>query len=888
MKPAALLAELRSRGIKLSLSGEDLVYRAPKGSITSELLSTLKSQKTSIIDELKVEHSLRDTNNEFENLTRILELEDSVDQTDRHPYARYVEPVKARLLNRVGLDINYERAEGCFLFDEQGKQYLDCIAQYGGLPFGYNPPEIWSAINHTRDQNLPNVATQSMLDSAGQLANQLLNILPHDFEQVIFTNSGAESTEVAIKLCRASKNRPGIISTRNGFHGLTTGSLSVTGGEAFQNGFFVRGNDFHHVPYGDADALEEVIKKHPDHFAAFVVEPIQGEAGIVCPPQGYLQRVREVCDRHNVLLVFDEVQTGLGRTGDLFAFEFEEVIPDVLTIAKALGGGLMPCGAVICGAHVYSTHFGLRHSSTFAGNALASQCGIATIETLLADSRKILNDVKETGTYLKNQLVRLKQEFPNLVSDVRGRGFMQAIEFDFESLQLREGLMPILADEGILLHLVISYMLHQHGIRVAPTFMGRNIIRLEPPLIFKTQHCEQLVAALRSALTKLDQGTVAAFVCHMIQLPEPRRNSIASRSCRNVVIREATNDTAKHVNEFGFLVHLRDLDDLVDFEPTLDAFTSDELSDLKHQLTRSSEPTVIGTTDIMSTDGRIARGHFVLVPYTPDELVGMPVERAIEQINKAAFAAAQENVRLIGLGGFTSILTLGGVALDCDQLPPLTSGNSLTAAATIDAVEMVCKQRGLKLEDCEVAVVGAAGQIGRVVSSLLADLARELVLVGRDGSDQRTRQKLSEVADQLNARASIVIAEDINRISSSDIVVLASSATEPFISSQHIKPDAIVIDASRPPNVSENVIVARPDVTWIEGGLIQFPHNSELDLFAGPHQETAYACVAETALWALSPELGEPSAKRILNVETVHKLRMAARKAGFTVAVQPR
>src|SRR5262249_6313168 len=184
-------------------------------------------------------------------------------------------------------------------------------------------------------------------------------------------NSGAEAVEAAIKLCRAATKRPGILSTRGSFHGKTLGALSATGNPNYQRDFAAPAAGFDQVPYGDADALRQALTARPAYSGAFTVEPIQGEGGIVEPPPGYLAAARTICDEAGVLLALDEIQTGLGRTGDLFACEAESVVPDVLVLAKALGGGLIPIGAVLCTENVHTTAFATKHSSTFAGNALA-------------------------------------------------------------------------------------------------------------------------------------------------------------------------------------------------------------------------------------------------------------------------------------------------------------------------------------------------------------------------------------------------------------------------------------------------------------------------------------------------------------------------------------
>ena len=262
-----------------------------------------------------------------------------------HPFYNHVNPRLGRLLAQLEMDKVFVRGEGCYLYDQAGRRYLDFLAQYGALPFGFNNAYIWQAVEQVRNRFEPSFVQPSYLEAAGELAMRLVNVAPPGMMYVTFANSGAEAIEAAIKLCRSRTRRLGVLAASNGFHGKTLGALSATDKMKYQDGFGAPVKGFDYVPFGDLGALERALAGR--FYAAFIVEPIQGEGGIIEAPPGYLAQAAEICRKSGVKLVVDEIQTGLGRTGAMFACETEGVAPDVITIAKALGGGLAAIGACL-------------------------------------------------------------------------------------------------------------------------------------------------------------------------------------------------------------------------------------------------------------------------------------------------------------------------------------------------------------------------------------------------------------------------------------------------------------------------------------------------------------------------------------------------------------
>ncbi|MDB4896179.1 MAG: putative class-III aminotransferase, partial [Firmicutes bacterium] len=218
-----------------------------------------------------------------------------------HPFKEYVNPYLGNLLEQINMDKRFIRGEGCYLYDETGRQYLDFVAAYGALPFGFNPPEIWAALGEVQQSMEPSFVQPSALEAAGELAKRLIEIAPEGLRYVTFANSGAEAVEAAFKLVRAATGRMGIISTSNSFHGKTLGALSATNRESYQKAFGAPLPGFYKVPYGDIDALEQFLVAHEGEIGAFIMEPIQGEGGIIIPPQGYMAAAKALCQQHGVL-----------------------------------------------------------------------------------------------------------------------------------------------------------------------------------------------------------------------------------------------------------------------------------------------------------------------------------------------------------------------------------------------------------------------------------------------------------------------------------------------------------------------------------------------------------------------------------------------------------
>lgn len=361
--------------------------------------------------------------------------------------------------NYKPLDVVLERGSGIWVWDVEGRQYLDFLSAYSAVNQGHSHPRIFNALVQ-QAQKLPLTSRAFRNDQFPFLAQELCSLT--GYEKVLPMNSGAEAVETALKLARkwgqtvkgVPASQQEIIGCTGNFHGRTISIISFSDEAQYREGFGPYTPGFKLVPYGDADALEAAITPNT---VAFTLEPIQGEAGVILPPEGYLQRVREICTRHNVLLLTDEIQTGLGRTGYFLAAQHEGVRADIVTIGKALSGGFYPVSAVLCDAEVMSVLKPGDHGSTFGGNALASAVAREALRVLVEEG--MIENAREQGDYLIGRLRRLGSPY---IKEVRGRGLLIGLELHPEAGGARR-FCEALMEEGLL-----CKETHTHVIRFAP------------------------------------------------------------------------------------------------------------------------------------------------------------------------------------------------------------------------------------------------------------------------------------------------------------------------------------------------------------------------------------------------------------------------------------
>ncbi len=433
-------------------------------------------------------------------------------QYDLH--AEHINPAFVKMLKTIGFDRNYTHGEGCYLWDGAGTKYLDLLTGWGVLMLGRNNPKVRQVIRQTLDANSPNLVRMDCSLLSGLAAEALVRHMPEGLSRVFFCNSGAETVETAIKFARCATGRQKIIYCEHAFHGLTTGALALNGAEFFRQRF---GDLLPHtemIPFNDLAALEKALAKQD--AAAFILEPIQGKSCEMVA-DGYLVEAQRLCRQAGTLLVADEVQSGMGRTGKWFCFQhWPEVEPDMVCVAKGLSGGFVPVGAVVTRPRIMDTVFNslercVVHSNTFGQNDLAMAAALASIQVLEED--KLVENAETLGHYAMTRLAEIGKSCP-FVTEVRGKGLMFGIDFSRpeHSLKLRLAWdMLHKLNFGVFGQMIVIPLLKKHHILTQVAGYHTEFIKFLPPLIATREDIDWFLEAMRDVLADTQKFPGAAW-----------------------------------------------------------------------------------------------------------------------------------------------------------------------------------------------------------------------------------------------------------------------------------------------------------------------------------------------------------------------------------------
>jgi len=417
-------------------------------------------------------------------------------------HERHINTTLVKVQRTIGFDKIYASAHGAYLYDMDGKDYLDFLSGYSVYNIGRNHPAVKKAITEVLELDLPNMVQMDCSLLSGLLAEALVKKMPAHLDAIFFCNSGTESIEGAIKFAKAATGRPGFVSLEGAFHGLSNGSLSMMGIENFREGFAPFLPDCQRIELGNLEKLEQLLATK--QYAAFLVELVQGK-GVKTAKDDFFNQAQALCRKYGTLFICDEVQTGLGRTGKMFAFEHWNLEPDIVTLAKSLSGGYVPCGAIVMRREIHQKTFShmdrcVVHSSTFGRNNLAMACGLATLNVI--DEEGLVENSAKMGALLMEKLDGLKAKHP-FIKEVRGKGLMIAIEFsEPKDLKLKMAWQLIhKLDKSLFTQMVVTSLLSQHRILAQVAGHNMDVVKILPPLVIGEKEVNRFVEAFDAVLT---------------------------------------------------------------------------------------------------------------------------------------------------------------------------------------------------------------------------------------------------------------------------------------------------------------------------------------------------------------------------------------------------
>jgi len=370
--------------------------------------------------------------------------------------------------------VTISKGKGCKVWDTSGKEYLDCMGGYGVALVGHCNDRVIQAITN-QVQELITCHMSVYNNTRLNFLEKFYKIAPNNLKKIFFTNSGTEAVEAALKFSRKFTGKPGVLALNGGYHGKTFGSLSVTYNEKYRKSFLPLLDHMQFIPYSESNTISDIVTNTNDKIGTVIVEPIQGETGIIMPPSDFLRDIRNICNENNMVLIFDEIQSGLGRTGKMWAGQHWDVEPDMMCLAKGIAGGV-PMGLTVMRSEILDCLKVGEHSSTFAGNPLACAAGSATIDSLTED--KLVSNSETMGRIFKSGLLEIKEKY-KIVREVRGLGMMLGVEMRFD-------VKDILLD-GI-----------KNGIMML--YSGRNILRLLPPIVMKEEEVNKSLELINKVI----------------------------------------------------------------------------------------------------------------------------------------------------------------------------------------------------------------------------------------------------------------------------------------------------------------------------------------------------------------------------------------------------
>lgn len=881
-------------------------------------------------------------------------------------YRTYARPRTSEMLEAIGLDVEYTRAQGDHLYYKAapgGREVmvLDLLGGFGATLFGHNHPELCEVlVSHLRKGGTMHVQA-STRGYAAKLAKRLsdrVGITTGRSYVTTFSNSGAESIEAALKhaemelwakrkarlerlqsnVARAlhearegtlafappsdpslsvpsplspeglqdffrgvqeaaeaeASRAPVAYGVENAFHGKTLGALQLTYGAHYREPWLragvaaflppddeagiagVLGKEAVELDEVDFDELGRVVlsRRRVTRVSACIAEPIQGEGGVRKLSKSFVESLRRAVDDYDIPLVFDEIQSGMGRTGTFLGSEEQGVRGDYYCFSKSLGGGLVKIGALLVDRERYQHDFGYLHTSTFAEDEVSCAVALKALDLLDRDQGKLMRDCAAKGRSLIAQLESLQREFPQVLAEVRGTGLLTGVRLASQ-LESKSPLLRVLSEQKLLGFVLAGHLLKVENIRIAPTLSAHETLRVEPSAYIGHAEIDQFIQAFRrvcALVARADAGKLCEFM-----LPDRQTRAGAIVTGGEAPAREAPAVTP--ARKVAFLAHFRDGKDLPLFEPGFNPYSESACDDFLSKTSPVLDPFVLASRRVGSPSGTAVELSVIVVPFTAAQasaaLRSGDSSRLLGMLAAAVELAVENGAILVGCGAYTSILSD-----NCRQLARpgigLTSGNSLTVAAAAQALDRVAQELGLRRR--VLGVVGATGNIGATLAEVAADDVDEVVLVGRPGASSR----LSRVASRI--KKPVRIESSLEALRGCNLIATASNSAVPIIRPEHVGDEPVVLcDVAVPADVTAAVSAERPNARVVRGGLLKLPEGQDLQIRALDLPDRhVYACLAETLVLGLSG-MDKMFSFGPLRPEKVRLIRSLAAHHGFTV-----
>lgn len=729
--------------------------------------------------------------------------------------------------------------------------------------------------------------------------------------------------------------RPTFIALEKSYHGKTMGALSLTYNEGFRNSFYLgseyNSNTIFVSQYIDTQKLDELINstkqdlillantslgvtwmKHPfSLLAGAFVEPIQGEAGIIPVNSNFLAVLKKYSLQEDFLLVFDEIQAGMFRTGKLASGNHTDITADIYTFSKSLGGGVAKIAATSVNSRKYIEDFGFLHTSTFADDDFSSLIALEVLDILQGEESPLHEGMK-VADYLSARLETLRNLFPDVIKEIRGKGLMLAIEFN-DLLKDMGFEFKTICDSRMQGYMMASVLLNHEGVRMNPSLSNNLTMRVQPSLYFNIIQVEEFILALTNMSLALRNRDVAYFLS-AIYPDQPVKNE-----CTPALKTEV--ETGKRPLAV-FLCHLIDEAHVRKVTRALKGVEGEKLMKTLALTKDIAEFDIYHAQTIVDDNGVEMDIVMLGVPVTSEELKKTFTSRQkykiIQKVQNAVDYAKELGATTVGLGQFTSIVSGNGLYLNPRGMN-LTTGNAYTIALTVQSALRSAEDKNIDLKNATVALIGAAGNIMSVATSLMADHVGKIQMIHHTPIEtslkyQQTTKKIIEeiAASKADSKVVRVIKEewakekdilkflarpevmevleasaDVTTIRNANIVLCGASASNGFLNLDLFKQNAVVVDVAVPPSIKPEMLAKleaeRPDLTYHLGGVAQIPKEQSIDLFIFPlGQNECYACMAETF------SLGFSGRKNFLNIGDLNKdivleVQDIAKKVGFVL-----